>query len=393
MAAKKKKGVTLQTSEPTKSSKKKSSKKAAKKAASSPSPTFNFDAFKGALEKKSMRAVTKDSKKKVQTVQILTFADENVVGHVKGVVSSQSIAIDKSVGIGGLPRGRLIEVSGLDSTGKSTLVAHVVAQAQKLKGVAMVVDTEEKMDEDYVQKIGVKTKNLVIIQPKRKTFEAVLDAITDALDHWIEEGLEDIPLIIAWDSVGATPTASEYDKSMDDNAQVGGASKLLSGAMRTLTGRLAQSNAMLLAVNHVYTDIKTGFAARFGSKRVTYGGKAIRFHATVRLEFVRTGWVKLNDGTIVGIEVLCKPIKNNVAAPMNEQKLAILWGIGFDNVVPLYWKLQEHKYITGSGGWYRFATSDGEDVKFQSGFIGFGEKVTADPELFQKCVQIYNALP
>lgn len=394
MAAKKKTAKKATT-------KKKTAKKASTSESTSSPPTaaFALASLKAELEAKSVRAILgkdgKPTKKKEQTLEILTFDNDDVVGHVVGVISSQSVAIDEGIGIGGYPRGRIIEVSGENSTGKTTLAAHAIAEVQKIGGVAMVVDTEEKMDAVYSAHIGVKADQLIVVQPKRKTFESVLNALRDALDHWIAQGLQNVPLLIVWDSVGATPTESEYGKDFDDNALVGGASKQLSGAMRVLTGRLAAANATLFAINHIYTDIKTGFAARFGSKKVTYGGKAIRFHASVRIELVRTGAVKVrrdSEEVMVGSEILVKFIKNNVGVPMRNRTVAILWGIGLDNVVPIFWKLQQHKYITGSGGWYRFATSDGDEVKFQKGFVGFGEKVCSDPELFKKCVTIYNAL-
>lgn len=394
MAAKKKKravtAVAVAKSSPPKKKAKKTTK--AKKEKAPEKGVYSYDDFKAAI----VGTTHKKQKDRVHNpVEVLRFSDENVIGHSSGVISSQSVAMDKATGIGGWPRGRIVEISGEESVGKTTFVAHAVAEVQKRGGVAMIVDVEHKWDLTYVSRIGVNNDDLVVIQPERHTFEAVIDAMQRALLHWIGRELGDIPLTIVWDSVGQTPTQSEFDKGTDEAQAPGKAAKLIKGAMRTLPELLARANATLLAVNQVYTKIVTGFAARFqkGEKKITYGGLALRFAATLRIELVRTGSVSLNDGRFVGIEVLAKLNKNNVGVPWRNEKLAIMWGIGIDNVVPLFWKLSEHKYISVGGGWYTFATTEGHRVKFQNSFVGFGQKLTEDPALMELAVQIYKALP
>jgi len=353
---------------------------------------YSFDDFKTAIVGQSEKKL---EKRDFNPVEVLTFSDENVIGHSAGTISSRSLALDKATGIGGWPRGRIVEISGEESVGKTTVVAHAVAQVQAMGGVAQVVDVEHKWDLPYIKRIGVDPEKLVVIQPERHTFEAVIDAMERGLDHWISRGLNNIPLVVVWDSVGQTPTQSEFDKGTDEAQAPGKAAKLIKGAMRTLPERLARANALLLAVNQVYTKIVTGFAAKFqkGEKKITYGGLALRFASTLRIELVRTGSIKLSDGTFVGIEVLAKFNKNNVGTPWLNEKFAITWGTGIDNVVSLFWKLSEHSYITSGGGWYTFATTEGHKVRFQQGFIGFGQKLHEDPALNDLAIRIYNALP
>jgi recombination protein RecA len=350
---------------------------------------------KGAAKDKGNKSDKNAPKRVYNPVEVLVFSDTNVIGHSAGTTSARCIALNKGTGIGGWPRGRIIEISGKESVGKTTVVLHAIAEIQSVGGVAMVVDVEHKWDLPYVARLGVDADALIVIQPARHTFEAVIDAMERALDHWVARGLGDIPLGVVWDSVGQTPSQSEFDKGTDEAQAPGKAAKLLKGAMRTLPERLARANATLFAVNQVYTKIVTGFAAKFqkGSQTITYGGLALRFASTLRIELVRTEAIKLGDGTFAGIEVLSKFNKNNVGVPWRNERFAIMWGNGIDDVVPLFWKLTEYKYITVGGGWHTFATTDGHDIRFQNSFIGFGQKLHEDPKLFATAVQIYNALP
>lgn len=324
--------------------------------------------------------------------EILVFADDNVVGHSTGVVSSESIVIDGSIGVGGWPRGRVIELTGDEATGKSTLGAHAIKQCQAIGGTAFIVDTEEKFDRDYVKRLGVDVDKLVVLQPYPKTFESTIAVIQETLDYIVANGLRNHPTLILWDSVGATPTVKEYEAEEGDNAQVGGPSKQIRAMMRATTQRLAAAQTVLMCINHVYDTIPTGFAAKFGSKRVSYGGKGIRYAASLRLDLVNKGFIETTDGNRVGIKVLAKVIKNSVGAPQTNREFAILWGIGIDNTIPIFWALKDKNYVKYHGGWYTFATDDGTTRKWQRSHVGFTELCVAEPDFYAKCAEIYRAV-
>lgn len=375
---------------------KKTTKKttAKKKPAAKKAPAKKKPAKKAEFDLASFQAGLSEA---VPEAEVLHFSDENVVGHVSGYLDTGSIAINKAIGakVGamGVPRGRITEILGEESTGKTTFCAHVMADCQKQGGVAFVVDTEEKMDEKYTRALGVDVDKLVIIQPKAKTFEKVIDAIRYTLEHWLEKGLQQVPSVIVWDSLGATPTESEMDKQMGESGTVGGLSKGLSRAMRTLTGSIAQANTALIVTNHQYTDIPTNpYAARFGAKKKSYGGKAIRYHACLRLELKRIGTVDLPDGRKVGNKIVCRPIKNQLAPPDQEQTLAVTWGVGFDNTVMLFEALKDAKKITFGGSWYTLKTPTRE-AKFQQRFIGLGQRFFEDPTLRAEAIDMYMELP
>lgn len=337
-----------------------------------------------------VEAVEGTRKKSEAPVTVIPFNDVNVVGHGAGLIPTGSLALDKATGVGGWPRGRIIEISGAESVGKTTTVTHAIAATQALGGLALIVDTEEKMDEAYTRALGVDVERLMILQSRRKTFESIFDAIARAAEFWIDSGLQEKPLGIFWDSVGSTPTASDFDRDSDEAAVVGRAQKLLKGAMRTLPQRLAHSRALLMAVNHLYTNIQTGYAARFGSRKITYGGMALRYATTLRVELVRTGWLKRNDGVQVGVDVLAKVHKNNVAAPAGNQRLAIRWGMGFDDPTTIFWRLQEHRYITVGGSWYTYQDAGDVTRKWQGGAEGFLTLCLEDPEFYGHVRKIYE---
>lgn len=324
-------------------------------------------------------------------MEVVPFDSDAVIGHVTRVCPTGSLAIDRATGIGGLPFGRFVEVYGQPQCGKTTFTDHVLAQTQMMGGVGAVCDVEEKKDLKYAQSIGVNTKDLLLLQSPTgtfKTFESVLRAIEASLDYWIKNKV-DKPITIVWDSLAATPTETELEDV--GSKEPGLPARHMRRAMRRLTQKVAQANALVLVTNQQFEKI--GFSRTPGVRRSTYGGAAIRYHATMRLELVRTGWLTLSNGENVGIEGIVKPFKNNLSPPNNNQAYAILYGNGFDNYWTLFQKLKEHRYITSGGAWYTLGIQGEQPLKFQRGFLGLGQVLAENPPLFQKCLDIYQAVP
>ena len=352
-------------------------------------------------------------------IEAIAFSDEAVIGHVKRVCSTRSLALDKLTGYWGLPFGRIIEISGKEQSGKTTAVQQIAAETQSMGGVVALYDTEEKWDRVYARLCGVDVDRCLSIQPTNvkpeeeedgdestketkkeakakkkkdasrgnKTIEDGIAAIDRALQAWIDKGHK-IPLTIIWDSIAGTPTQSELADLTDK--QPGVAARELRRAMRVLTSKVARAGCLLVLVNQTYEKIQT---FGFGPKSTTYGGGAIRYHATMRFEFVRTGYLKHTNGTVLGIEGEAKLIKNSLGA-QGVVSYAIAHGRGFDNAWTLLEKLKEAKYVTVKpGGNYVFAVQGEAPVVWKGGFAELDSMMRADPNLTARLVSIFKAIP
>lgn len=319
-------------------------------------------------------------------VEVLKFSSEAVIGHVHAIVSTGSLAIDKAVGIGGLPFGRVVEVYGKEQCGKTTLAQHVIAGTQKMSGVALLYDSEHKWDRVYAQCCGVNLDTLQLVQPKEKTIEAGITFIDRALTHWIEQG-HTMPLTIVWDSIAGTPTGAELEDLQ--SKQPGVAARELRRAMRVLGEKVARAGALLLLINQTYEKIGT---FGFGPKSSTYGGGGIRYHSTIRIEVIRTGALKLPNGVPIGIEGIARVFKNSLGIPRDET-FAIAYKRGFDNAWTILDKLKEARHIAAGGGWYSFAEAGHPPIRWQGGFAQLDEMMRTDPTLADRLVTIYKALP
>lgn len=332
--------------------------------------------------------------KKGSGIRVLRFVDDDVTGHVSRVLCTGVLAIDRATGIGGLPSGRLVECYGQEDTGKTTATDHIIAATQQQGGVAAVVDTEEKKDVNYARKIGVKVDELLVIQPERKTFEATTTAVLNLLDHWVKNNLHQTPLTIVWDSIAGTPMESELPDG-EKEVKPAEAAKFLSGFMRPLMAMLGKAKAHLVVVNQQYEQIG-GFSPKPGVRRKTYGGKAIRYHATMRFEFIRTGQLKGPGGQVLGIEGIVKPFKNNLGPPTEGVEYGIMYGVGFDNMHSVFTRLKDFGVIKSGGGFYHFAHQlpDGTLVhdRWQGGHLGLGQMVANSPSLFASLVDAYQKL-
>ncbi|WP_407276157.1 recombinase RecA [Halothiobacillus sp. DCM-1] len=253
------------------------------------------------------------------------------------VVSTGSIALDHALGIGGLPRGRVIEIYGPESSGKTTLTLQVIAQAQKTGGVCAFVDAEHALDPTYAQKLGVNVDDLLVSQPD--TGEQALE-ITDML---VRSGAVDVVVV---DSVAALVPKAEIEGEMGDS-HVGLQARLMSQALRKLTGNIKRTNCMVIFINQIRMKI----GVSYGSPETTTGGNALKFYASVRLDIRRVGSVKKGEEAI-GNQTRIKVVKNKLAPPFKVVDVDILYGEGISRLMELIDLATDHGLIQKAGAWY-----------------------------------------
>jgi recombination protein RecA len=255
------------------------------------------------------------------------------------VIPTGSIALDIALGIGGLPRGRVVEIYGPESSGKTTVALHAVASAQKAGGIAAFIDAEHALDPDYAQKLGVDTDALLVSQPD--TGEQALE-IADML---IRSGAIDIIVI---DSVAALVPRAEIEGEMGDS-HVGLQARLMSQALRKLTGAISNSGTTAIFINQLREKI----GVMFGSPETTTGGKALKFYASVRLDVRRIETLK--DGTdAVGNRTRVKVVKNKLAPPFKQAEFDIIYGLGISREGGLIDMGVEHGFVRKAGAWYTY---------------------------------------
>ncbi len=257
------------------------------------------------------------------------------------VVSTGSLGLDIALGCGGLPRGRVVEIYGPESSGKTTLTLQVIAEMQKLGGTAAFVDAEHALDPGYAEKLGVNVDDLLVSQPD--TGEQALE-ITDML---VRSGAVDIVVI---DSVAALTPKAEIEGDMGDS-HMGLQARLMSQALRKLTANIKRSNTLVIFINQIRMKI----GVMFGSPETTTGGNALKFYASVRLDIRRTGSVK-KDEEIIGNETKVKVVKNKVAPPFKEATFEILYGEGVSFLGELVELGVKYGFVQKSGSWYSYGS-------------------------------------
>lgn len=255
------------------------------------------------------------------------------------VISTGSLALDVALGIGGLPKGRVIEIYGPESSGKTTLTLQVVAECQRAGGTAAFVDAEHALDPGYAEKLGVEIDDLLISQPD--TGEQALE-ITDML---VRSGAVDLVVI---DSVAALTPRAEIEGDMGDS-HMGLQARLMSQALRKLTGNIKRSNTMVIFINQIRMKI----GVMFGSPETTTGGNALKFYSSVRLDIRRIGSIKKGE-EILGNETRVKVVKNKMAPPFKKAEFEILYGEGISRLGELIDLGVEHGLVNKAGAWYSY---------------------------------------
>ena len=298
---------------------------------------------------------------------------DNAIVEVESI-STGSLGLDMALGVGGLPKGRIIEIYGPESSGKTTLTLHAIAEAQKKGGIAAFIDAEHAFDRFYAEKLGVDIENLIISQPDNG--EQALE-ITDNL---IRSGAIDIIVV---DSVAALTPKSEIEGEMGDS-KMGLHARLMSQALRKLTGSISKTNCTVIFINQLREKI----GVMFGNPETTTGGNALKFYASVRLDIRRSTQIKDSNGEVQGNKTRVKVVKNKVAPPFRQAEFDIMYGEGVSKVGEILDIGVDYEIIKKSGSWFSY-----QDTKLGQGRDAVKAILKDNPDLLEELeVKIKEAI-
>ena len=320
----------------------------------------------------ALDAVMSQIRKEFGEMAIMRLGDQEI--QEIPVISTGAVSLDMALGVGGLPRGRIVECYGQESSGKTTLALHVVANAQKAGGVAAFIDAEHALDPQYAKKIGVNLDDLIVSQPNSGE-----EALT-ICEQLVKSGALDVVVV---DSVAALTPQAEIDGNMGDS-HMGLQARLMSQAMRKLTSTIAATKTLLIFTNQVREKI----GVMFGNPETTPGGKALKFYASCRLQVQRIGAIKNTAGQVVGNRTRVKVVKNKVAPPFTEAEFDILYTCGISYEGSVLDAALARGVVEKRGSWLSFG-----DEQLAQGSLATIDYLKANPEVTQKIVELVKTTP